>query len=163
LEPDGGDLARTRRLGAVRFEAQVRKEVARWGASKPCLPIARKIFSVLDDRAGVLAHRPGALERVALVLADWHETTQRCAAAETGDLRRFASARAVVKHAGLAPRQKASGAFTGRTQVTGQGRPSLRLAAWRAAWAVLQNNPVYAARYKHLVTREQNRLTPNQA
>src|SRR5215213_988641 len=196
LDRDGGDLARTRRLGLARFEAQVRKEVLRWGASKPCLRIARKIFGVLDDRAGVLAHRPGALERVALVLADWHETRRRCAdtearmlavldalalttsvtsirglsalgaatiLAETGDLRRFDCARAVVKHAGLAPRQKASGAFTGRTRVTGQGRPSLRLAAWRSVWAVLQNNPVYAARYQHLVTREQNRLTATQA
>src|SRR5215217_634367 len=81
LDRDGGDLARTRRLGLARFEAQVRKEVVRWGASKPCLRIARKIFGVLNDRAGVLAHRPGALERVALVLADWHETRRRCAGA----------------------------------------------------------------------------------
>ena len=28
---------------------------------------------------------------------------------------------------------------------------------------MLQNNPVYAARYQHLVTREQNRLTATQA
>jgi Transposase IS116/IS110/IS902 family len=41
----------------------------------------------------------------------------------TGDLRRFATARAVVKHAGLALREKLSGAFTGRTKLTGQGRP----------------------------------------
>ncbi|ONI87978.1 hypothetical protein ALI22I_19690 [Saccharothrix sp. ALI-22-I] len=43
--------------------------------------------------------------------------------AETGDPTRFASARALVKHAGLAPREKSSGAFTGRTKLTGQGRP----------------------------------------
>jgi transposase len=36
LDQDGGDLARTRRLGLARFEAQVRKEAVRWGASKPC-------------------------------------------------------------------------------------------------------------------------------
>ncbi len=47
--------------------------------------------------------------------------------AESGDLRRFATARALVKHAGLAPRQKMSGTFTGRTKLTGQGRPGLRL------------------------------------
>ncbi|MFE7802921.1 transposase [Nocardia sp. NPDC057440] len=41
----------------------------------------------------------------------------------------FSTARAVVKHAGLAPREKLSGAFTGRTKLTGQGRPALRLAA----------------------------------
>lgn len=35
--------------------------------------------------------------------------------AETGDPTRFATARALVKHAGLAPREKLSGTFTGRT------------------------------------------------
>ena len=39
--------------------------------------------------------------------------------AETGDLTRFASARAVVKHAALAPREKSSGTYTGRTKLTG--------------------------------------------
>ena len=36
---------------------------------------------------------------------------------------RFATGRAVVKHAGLAPRENLSGAFNGRTKLTGQGRP----------------------------------------
>jgi transposase len=196
VERDGGDLARTRRLGAARFEAQVRREQARWGGSKPCLRIVRRVFTALADGAGVAAHRRGALERVALLLGDWREAKRRRAdvearmvgvldelrltalvssipglsavgaaamLAETGDLRRFATARAVVKHAGLAPREKASGAFTGRTKMTGQGRPSLRLAAWRGVWGVLQSNEVYAARYRHLTTREHNKLTPTQA
>jgi transposase len=83
--------------------------------------------------------------------------------AETGDPKRFATARALVKHAGLAPREKLSGTLTGRTKLTGQGRPGLRLAAWRAVWGALQTNTVYAARYRHLTTREHNRLTPTQA
>jgi transposase len=83
--------------------------------------------------------------------------------AETGDPARFTSARAVVKHAGLAPREKLSGTFTGRTKLTGQGRPSLRLAAWRAVWGAQRANPVYAARYQHLTSREDNKLTPTQA
>lgn len=83
--------------------------------------------------------------------------------AQTGDLNRFASARAVVKHAGLAPREKISGSYTGRTKLTGQGRPGLRLAAWRAVWAAQSHNPVYAARYRHLTTRDHNKLTPTQA
>jgi transposase len=83
--------------------------------------------------------------------------------AQTGDPRRFATARALVKHAGLAPREKTSGAFTGRTKLTGQGRPGLRLAAWRAVWAARLSNPVYAARYRHLTRREHNRLRPTQA
>ena len=83
--------------------------------------------------------------------------------AQTGNLHRFATGRAVVKHAGLAPREKISGSYTGRTKMTGQGRPGLRLAAWRAVRGAQRGNPVYAARYRHLTTREQNKLTPTQA
>ena len=83
--------------------------------------------------------------------------------AQTGDLTRFTSARAVVKHAGLAPRERKSGTFTGQARVTGAGRPQLRVAAWRAVWGCLQTNRVYAARYRHLTSREHNRLTPTQA
>ena len=83
--------------------------------------------------------------------------------AQTGDPRRFATARALVKHAGLAPREKLSGNFKGRTKLTGQGRPGLRLAAWRAVWGAQRANPVYAARYRHLTTRQDNRLKPTQA
>ena len=144
----------------------------------------------------MIAHRPGALERVQLLLEDWQHTEDRLAdteqrmtavldelgltglvtsitglsavgaaaiLAETGDPRRFATARALVKHAGLAPREKLSGAFTGRTRLTGQGRPGLRLAAWRAVWGAQRANPVYAARYQYLTSREHNKLTPTQA
>jgi transposase len=83
--------------------------------------------------------------------------------AETGDPRRFTTGRALVKHAGLAPRQKNSGNSTGRTRTTGQGRPALRLAAWRAVWGALKSNPVYAARFTHLTSREHNRLSTGQA
>ena len=144
----------------------------------------------------MIAHRPGALERAALLLEDWQLTKSRLAQAEqrmtavldelgltalvtsitglspvgaaailaeTGDPRRFATGRAVVKHAGLAPREKLSGAFTGRTRLTGQGRPGLRLAAWRAVWGAQRANSVYRARYQHLTSREQNKLSPAQA
>jgi transposase len=193
---DGGDFIRTRRLGAARFEQAVRREITRRGGQKPCLRIVRGLFTALADPAGVIVHRPGALERVQLLLEDWQHTQDRLAEterrmtavldelgltrlvtsmtglsaigaaailAETGDPRRFATARAVVKHAGLAPREKLSGAFTGRTRLTGQGRPGLRLAAWRAVWGAQRANPVYAARYQYLINREQNKLTPTQA
>ena len=193
---DGGDFARTRRLGMLRFERAVRREITRRGGRKPCLRIARGLFSALSDRAGVIAHRPGALERVQLLLEDWQLTKDRLAEterrmtavlgelgltglatsmtglspvgaaailAETGDPRRFATGRALVTHAGLAPREKLSGAFTGRTRLTGQGRPGLRLAAWRAVWGAQRANPVYRARYQHLTSRKQNKLTPTQA
>ena len=196
LDRDGGDFTRTRRLGPARFEQAVRREITRRGGQKPCLRVARKLFTALADETGVLAHRPGALERVQLLLEDWADDHRKLAdvearmvagldqlelttlvtsitgispvgaaaiLAETGDPRRFATARALVKHAGLAPREKLSGNFTGRTKLTGQGRPGLRLAAWRAVWGALQNNTVYAARYRYLTTRDTNKLTATQA
>ena len=54
--------------------------------------------------------------------------------AETGDLSRFATARSVVKHAGLNPAENTSANFRGQTRVSHRGRPALRAAAWRAAW-----------------------------
>ena len=193
---DGGQLARTRRLGLARFERALRREISHRGGQRPSLRILRALFAALADPAGVTAHRLGALERVALLLEDWQHAGQRLAdtearmaavldqleltalatsisglspigaaaiLAETGDPRRFPTARALVKHAGLAPRENTSGAFTGRTKLTGQGRPGLRLAAWRTVWGAQKANPVYAARYHHLTTREHNKLTPTQA
>jgi transposase len=196
LERDGGDLDRTRRLGSIRFETAVRREIIKRGGQKPSLRITRNLYAALADQAGVVAHRRGALERVGLLLEDWTEAQRRLVEterrmvtvldeleltalvtsisgisavgaaailAETGDPARFATARAMVKHAGLAPREKLSGTFTGRTKLTGQGRPRLRLAAWRAAWGSLQTNTVYDARYRHLTTREHNKLKATQA
>ena len=196
LDRDGGDFDRTRRLGGARFEHAVRREISKRGGQKPCLRILRNLYRALGDPAGVLAHRPGALERVQLLLEDWAHTQDKLAdteqrmiavldeleltalvtsitgisavgaatiLAETGDPNRFATARALVKHAGLAPREKSSGTFTGRTKLTGQGRPRLRVAAWRTVWGAQRANPVYGARYRHLTTREHNRLKPTQA
>jgi transposase len=83
--------------------------------------------------------------------------------AETGDLTRFTSARAIVKLAGLAPRERLSGTFAGKARLSGAGRPGLRTAAWRAVWGCLHANDVYAARYRHLTGREHNKLKPTQA
>jgi transposase len=196
LRRDGGDLSRTRRLGAARFERLVRAEVTRRGKARPCLRIVRHVFAAASSAAGVLEHRRGALERAEWVLTDWDTARAQQAdvearmvavldeleliglvtsipglsavgaaaiLAQTGDLSRFTSARAVVKHAGLAPRERMSGTFTGKARLTGAGRPSLRTAAWRAVWGCLQTNKVYAARYRHLTTREQNKLKPTQA
>jgi transposase len=83
--------------------------------------------------------------------------------AQTGDPRRFTTARALVKHAGLPPRQKLSGTVTGKTKLTEQCRPGLRLAAWRTVRGAQRANPIYGARYAHLTGREHNRLKPTQA
>jgi transposase len=134
---DGGDLARTRRLGVDRFDQQVRREVLRRGGQKACRRIVHRLYAALVDPTGVTAHRVGALERVAFLLFDWQvagdkliDTEARMTSvldelkltelatsipglsavgaaailAETGDPRRFTTARALVKHAGLAPR-----------------------------------------------------------
>lgn len=83
--------------------------------------------------------------------------------AESGDPARFSSARAMVKHAGLCPRDNTSGTYQGKASISGRGRPELRLAAWRATFAALHHNPVLAARYQHLTTRSDNKLTDAQA
>ncbi len=67
---DRGDFARTRRLGAARFEQAVRREVTSRGGQKPRLRIVRGLFAALADPAGVIAHRPGVLEPVQLLLED---------------------------------------------------------------------------------------------
>ena len=56
-----------------------------------------------------------------------------------------------------------SGTFAGKTRLSGAGRPRLRVAAWRAVWGCLQNNRVYATRYRYLTSRQTNRLKPTQA
>jgi transposase len=83
--------------------------------------------------------------------------------AQTGDPTRFDSPRALVKHAGLCPRENSSGTSTGRSRISGRGRPGLRLAAWRAVWGAQRHNPVMAARYRHLTTRDSNPLSDGQA
>jgi transposase len=191
-----GDLSRVSKMGRPRFEAAARRQVARWDAVHPWRKIIGAVFDACADRAGVMALRRGALERVTLLLADWRDTQARLAdtgqrmtavldelgltglatsitglsavgaaaiLAETGDPARFATGRALVKHSGLAPRQKNSGNSTGRTRTSGQGRPALRLAAWRAVWGALKSNPVYAARFTHLTSREHNKLSIGQA
>ena len=83
--------------------------------------------------------------------------------AETGDPSRFPTARAMVKHAGLAPCENSSGNHAGQTGISRRGRPALRLAAWRAVWGALRHNPVYAARHRGLSGRAQDQLTDQQA
>jgi transposase len=196
LDRCAGDLSRVVRLGPARFEGAVRRELPRWGATRPCLRIVRAVYAALRDPAGVMVHRPGALERAHLALGDWRDTCARLAGAEarmvavlddlgltalvttiagltpvgaaailaeTGDPARFASPRSLVKHAGLCPRDNASGEHQGKTSISGRGRPGLRLAAWRAVWAAMPNNPVMAARFTRLTTRQDNRLARQQA
>lgn len=192
----GADLPALAVEGLVSFTAAARAHVHRFGARRLFHQIVRDFFAALTDPAGVTVQRPGALERVGLVLADWQTIQVRLSdvesrmvavldamgltslvtsipgvsavgaaviLAETGDPRRFASARSVVKHAGLNPVENTSATFRGATRVSHRGRPGLRVAAWRAVWGALPHNPVLAQRYTHLTTRTRDQLTAGQA
>jgi len=192
----GADLPGLAKGGADAFTTAARACLARFGVSRLYHRIVRAFFAALSDPGGVAAQRPGALERVGLVLADWQHTNARLAdtearmvgvldamgltglvtsipglsavgaaviLAETGDLSRFASARSVVKHAGLNPAENTSATFRGQTRLSRRGRPGLRLAAWRAVWGALPHNPVLHAKFTHLTRRDTDRLVPAQA
>lgn len=192
----GADLAALARDGIDAFTVAARAHTRRFDARRLYHQIVRDFFAALADPAGVAAQRPGALERVGLVLADWRSVRARLSdvesrmvgvldamgltalvtsipgvsavgaaviLAETGDPSRFASARSVVKHAGLNPVENTSATFRGTTRVSHRGRPRLRVAAWRAVWGALPHNRVLADRYTHLTTRARDQLAPGQA
>ncbi len=84
--------------------------------------------------------------------------------AETGDLRRYESSASVARHAGMSPARNQSGSFRGQAKISRRGRPGLRLAAWRATWAVLRHCDVLAAKHAALTGRDDDsRLTTEQA
>ena len=116
--------------------------------------VEARMVAVLDDLG---------LTRLVTTIAGLTAAGAAAILAETGDPARFATPRSLVKHAGLCPRDNASGGYQGKTSISGRGRPALRVAAWRAVWAALPNNPVMAARFAHLTTREHNRLARQQA
>jgi len=191
-----GDPRRLRAMGYEKFLAAVRRELPRWGGKIVRYSIVAGLWDALADTGGVAAQRPGALERLHLLLGDWCElrlrlagTEQRMVAvlgelglaelvasidgmsalsgavilAETGDPNRFASGRAVVKHAGLNPSERTSATINGQTRISRRGRPGLRAAAWRAVWGALRHNTVLAAKYAHLTSRDHGRLADGQA
>jgi transposase len=84
--------------------------------------------------------------------------------AETGDLHKYESSSSVVKHAGMSPARNESGSFRGQAKISRRGRPVLRLAAWRATWAVLRHCAVLAAKHAALTSRDDDsKLAPEQA
>jgi transposase len=145
-----------------RFEQAVRREILKHGGQKPSRRIAGNLFADTEARMTAILDEL-KLTELATSIPGIAPVGAAAILAETGDPNRFATGRALVKHAGLAPREKLSGTFIGRTKLTGAGRPGLRLAAWRAVWGTQRGNTVYAARYKHLTSREKNKLTATQA
>ena len=126
-----------------------------WDTTRSNLAVVEQRMTVALDRLG--------LTGLATSIHGLSPVGAAAILAETGDLTRFTSARAIVKLAGLAPRERLSGTFTGKARLSGAGRPGLRTAAWRAVWGCLRHNSVYDARYRHLTTRENNKLKPTQA
>ena len=186
-----GHPERLRKMGYERFLAAVRRELPRWGGKYVTHRIVRNLWDALAGNDGVAAQRPGAVERLELLLGDWRELRRRLAEtearmlaalgdlgltglagsidgmsalsasvilAETGDPARFASGRALVKHAGLNPSEHTSATISGQTRISRRGRPGLRAAAWRAAWGALRHNSVLQAKHAHLSGRDENRL-----
>ena len=75
--------------------------------------------------------------------------------AETGDPRQYQTSSSLVKHAGMAPADNASGSFAGQSHISRRGRPGLRLIVWRAVWPLLAHNPVMAAKFQALTHDEE--------
>jgi transposase len=125
------------------------------------LHAASQVAEVEDLMVGAL--RALGYAELARSLPGLSEVGAAAILAETGDPCRYDSGRAWAKHAGACPRDNASGRSQGKTRVSGRGRPLLRTAAWRAVWALVQRNGVFAARYRHLTTRRENPLTDAQA
>ena len=191
-----GDPRRVRKAGYGKFLAAVRRELPRWGGKRACHAVVRALWQALADEGGVAAQRPGALERLGLLLEDWRDLRGRLASAEermtavledlglaglvasipgvsalagamilaeSGDPRRFSSARALVKHAGLNPSERTSATINGQSRVSRRGRPGLRAAAWRAAWGAMPHNHVLRARHARLTGRDKGALAGGQA
>lgn len=134
-----------RALAALRDWKVVRQELA---------GVETAMLKLLDDMG---------IGRVAASIPGVSAVSVAAILAETGDPSRFSSARAMVKHAGLAPAENSSGNHNGAATISRRGRPALRLAAWRAVWGALRHNRVYAARHARLTTRAVDKLTTQQA
>jgi len=83
--------------------------------------------------------------------------------AETGDLRRFDSARQIQKLAGLAIRENSSGKHKGRTSISKRGRAKLRAILFRAAIALSAKNPEFRELHNYFTTRARNPLKKKQS
>ena len=156
LGHDGG-LAGVAALGYEEFAALVRAALPGWGGQR-LGPAARAVFAALGDDRGVARMRRAALGRAGHALGDLRHARAQLARAEAS-----MTASSVVKHAGMSPARNQSAAFCGKTKISRRGRPALRLAAWRAAWAVLRHCDVLAARHAALTSRDSGRLADGQA
>jgi transposase len=153
--------------GTTRPDRRISRKVLALAGDPDAVPVMRRaLFRRVRDELGDLQRARRQLKEVeadmgALLaelglsrLGDIPGLTVTGAAAilaEAGDPRRYETSSSMVKHAGLSPSDNASGAFEGLSRISRRGRPSLRLAAWRAVFPRLIHNPVMKAKYEALV------------
>jgi transposase len=77
-----GRPERLRRMGYERFLAAVRREMPRWDGRMARRSIVKGLWDALTAPEGVAAQRPGALERLQLLMEDWRELRRRLAETE---------------------------------------------------------------------------------
>jgi transposase len=77
-----GQPGRLRKMGDEKFLAAVRRELPRWGGKFVRHSIVKGLWEALADAGGVAAQRPGALERLHLLLEDWRMLRARLADTE---------------------------------------------------------------------------------
>jgi transposase len=157
--------------GLKRPDHRITRRVLALADDRDAVPVMRRaLFRRVRDElgdlrrfrrqlAGVEADMRALLAELGLArLGDIPGLTLTGAAAilaEAGDPRRYETSSSLVKHAGLSPSDNASGAFEGTSRISRRGRPSLRLAAWRAIFPMLTHNPVMKAKYDALVAAAQ--------
>jgi transposase len=78
-----GQPSRLRKMGYEKFLAAVRRELPRWGGKYVRHSIVEGLWEALAGTGGVAAQRPGALERLHLLLEDWRVLRARLA--DTGE------------------------------------------------------------------------------
>ena len=81
------------------------------------------------------------------------ETTALNLLTEIGDVRRFASVKQLVAHAGLAPKEHSSGtSVRGKSMICKRGAKKLRKALYMPAMVASQHNPIVRAFYERLLS-----------
>jgi transposase len=169
--PRFGGRRLTRRISTAVFEAltctdgvaaQRRGLLRRTGWALEDLRVARRHLRQVEQEMVAQLDVLGVAASLASV-PGMTAATAAAILAETGDPARFSSSRALVKHAGVAPASNDSGHHQGESRISRRGRPALRLAVWRVTWGMLRHNPVLAAKYTALTTRETGKLTTGQA
>ena len=77
---------------------------------------------------------------------------------ETGPLKEFHSARALLRYGGLNLRERKSGTFRGQTRISKKGRPLLRKVLGQATFPLLRKEHLYGE-YYHRKTGEEGMLS----